>query len=133
MMGEIQNFHGNVGQVAGGDIVNAGPSPDSLWHVSSSVLRHELRRCKAKLFDARRRHFFNWPLGLVLIAMCGGVWFLLSGNFANPNAIFWLMGLAAVLLIGAYSLDRNRRRTAMQIAFYKQRIEIIDLILQDRT
>lgn len=132
MMGEMQNFHGNVGQVAGGDIFNAGPSPDSLWHESSSVLRHELRRCKAKLFDARRRHFFNWPLGLVLSALCGTVWFLLSGNFANPNAHFWLIGLAAFLLIGTYLLDRNRRRTAMQIAFYRQRIEIIDLILQDR-
>jgi len=42
------------------------------------------------------------------------------------------MGWAAVLLVAAYWLDRNRRRTAMQIAFYKQRIEIIDLILQDR-
>ena len=131
-MGEMQNFHGHVGQVAGGDIFNAGPSPDSLWHESSPVLRHELRRCKAKLFDARRRHFFNWPLGLTLCALCSGVWFFLSGNFAHPNATFWLMGWAAVLLVAAYWLDRNRRRTAMQIAFYKQRIEIIDLILQDR-
>jgi hypothetical protein len=131
-MSEIQNFHGHVGQVAGGDIFNAGPSPDSLWQESSSVLRSELRRCKAKLFDARRRHLVNWPVGLMLGALSGALWFLLSGNFANPNVHFWLMGWAAFLLITTCLLDSNRRRTAMQIAFYRQRIQIIDLILQDR-
>ncbi|MCZ8403181.1 hypothetical protein O9570_17140 [Achromobacter xylosoxidans] len=132
MMSEIQNFHGHVGQVAGGDIVNAGANSGTLWDDSIPVLQGELRRCKAKLFDARRRHFLNWPLGLTLAALGAGMWFLLSGNFANPNAIYWLMGWAAVLLTGTWWLDRNRRGTAMQIAIYKRRIATIEFILQDR-
>lgn len=132
-MSDTQNFHGHVGQVAGGDIINTESGARTLWDESTPVLRGELRRCKAKLFDARRRHFFNWPLGLVLAAMCAGMWFLLSGNFASPNAIFWLLGWAALLFTAAYWLDLNRRRTSTQIAFYKQRIEIIELILMDLT
>ena len=42
-----QEFHGEVGQVAGRDIINE--ASQMLWDCETPDLKREFRRCKAKL------------------------------------------------------------------------------------
>ncbi|MFG0232334.1 hypothetical protein [Achromobacter sp. 413638] len=131
-MSDNQHFHGDVGQVAGRDIINTYSGTGSWWNESTPVLQRELRRYKDKLFDARCRHLFNWPIALMLGALFAGIGFLLYGNFASPNAGYLLMGWAVLILLIGLWLDHSRRSTGLEIGHYKWQIERIKLVLLDR-
>lgn len=129
-----QEFYGSVAQVAGRDIINE-PN-DSLWHQDTWVLEDERRRCKTKLFQQYRDIYtsmpFFWLLGGALVT-----WYL----FRIPNWFYvqqlrdlvwlalWLVVAVGVPYFWHEQLCRRKRKF---IAFYRTRLSIIEMILEDR-
>ena len=114
-----QNFHSPVDQVAGRDIINE--ASQMLWDCETQDLKHEFKRCKAKLWQMRREIFFNVPFFWFIAGTLGSVWLLLSGT--------WMAG---AVMIPSLWLASIRQRKGKMVAYYRERIEIIDTILQDR-
>lgn len=125
-----QYFPGGVGQVAGGNIINL--ASQSLWDLASNDLRQELLRCKSKLLQARLDHFLNVPFFLMLCSIAASVWLLITGRIFRPEGLHLMYVVIASFLIPAYWLNHIRQRRGAMVAFYRERIRIIDVILQDR-
>lgn len=126
-----QYFEGPVGQVAAGDIINVGQQ--DLWHFSSEVLRRELDRCQRKLWSMRIALFWSLPFIGMLAITLGGCALVLWVTFYKAPNVPLMMGWAAMVAFFAWRLDLLRKSKGKMIAYYRARIELLDLILQDRT
>lgn len=126
-----QDFHGSVGQVAGGDIVNNGE--DMLWHCSTEELIAERQRCRCRLSEARRNVYFSLPVKLLMLGIFCAVVLLNVGLLFKPEYSLLLWGLlGGGLVLPMWLLNGVRGKEGPVIAFYLQRLGIIDLILRDR-
>lgn len=127
-----QNFHSQVDQVAGRDIINE--ASHMLWDCEIQDLKREFRRCKAKLWEMRRNMFLNVPFFWFIAGMLGSVWLLQSGIWFKIAGQLWMFAwMAGAMMIPSLWLATIRQRKGKMIAYYRQRLEIIDTILQDRT
>ncbi|WP_353189552.1 hypothetical protein [Pandoraea pnomenusa] len=125
-----QEFYSQVGQVAGRDIINE--ASEMLWECETPALKREFKRCNAKLWQMRRAIFLNVPFFWFIAGTMGSVWLLLTGTWfkiSTPVMFAWLVG--ATLIPTAW-LTAIRQRKGKMVAYYRERIEIIDTILQDR-
>lgn len=130
-----QSFHGNVGVVAGRDIVY---SRGDLADLDDDALRQEQERYKAKLWQARKDLLFGAPSLLLVCCMLGLVALLFSGWWFRILALRhgnWLQFacLAVVVFLSLWIRWRRERIFGKRIAYYKNKIEQIELILHDRT
>ena len=126
-----QYFEGPVGQVAAGDIINVGRQ--DLWHFSSEVLRRELDRCQRKLWSMRIALFWSLPfIGMMTITLGGFALVLWVTFYRTPNYLL-TVGWVTIVACFAWRLDLLRKSKGKMIAYYRTRIEVLDLILQDRT
>lgn len=130
--GGIQHFHGEVsGGVAGRDIINMASK--MLWDCDTSDLKQEFRRCRAKLWQMRREIFLNIPFFWFVFGFLGSVWMLLSGIWFKISGQIWMFAwMTGALIIPSFWLAFIRQRKGKMIAYYRERIELIDTILQDR-
>ena len=125
-----QYFDGPVGQVAAGDIINVGQQ--DLWQCDSEVLQRELRRCRQKLAAMRVALLWSFPnLGMFLSSLVGGLLMLWTTVYRGPN-IPLMVGWIVAICFFAWRLDLLRKSKGKMIAYYRARIEVLDLILQDR-
>lgn len=129
---EHQHFHGTInGGVAGRDIINAASM--MLWDYESSDLDRELSRCRSKLWQMRRDIFLSVPFFWFVAGALGSMYLMLSGSWfkvaGQPWMIAWLIG---AMMIPSLWLTAIRHRKGKMIALYRNRIDIIDTILQDR-
>lgn len=126
-----QDFHSPVGQVAGRDIINE--ASQMLWDCETAELQIEYKRCRSKLWRAKRDLYMNVPFFWSLLGLASAVWLLFSGTilkFTSESWFFpWLIGALVVPGIWHGSIKKKK---AKMIGYYHERIEIIDLILQDR-
>ena len=126
-----QEFRGQVGQVAGRDIVNE--ASQMLWDCETSDLKREFKRCKAKLWQMRRDIFLNIPFFWFVTGVLGSVWLLLSGTWFKIAGQLWMFAwMAGAIMIPSLWLAAIRQRKGKMVAYYRERLEIIDTILQDR-
>lgn len=126
-----QEFHGEVGQVAGRDIINE--ASQMLWDCETPDLKREFRRCKAKLWQVRRDIFLNVPFFWSVAGMLGSAWLLLSGTLFKIAGQLWFFAwMFGAMIIPMLWLGAIRQRKGKMVAYYRERIEIIDTILQDR-
>ncbi|WP_153114607.1 hypothetical protein [Rhodocyclus tenuis] len=126
-----QEFNGQVGYVAGRDIINVGAQ--MLWDCDTTELTWELKRCKAKLWQMRRDIFFSIPFWWFLAGVIGSVWLLLSDAWFKIAGQFWMFAwMIGAMAIPSMWLATVRQRKGKMVAYYRERIEIIDTILQDR-
>jgi hypothetical protein len=73
---------------------------------------------------------FFWFVAGVL----GSVWLLLSGTWFKIAGQLWMFAwLIGAMMILSLWLAAIRQRKGKMIAYYRERLEIIDTILQDRT
>ncbi|MCL2524597.1 MAG: hypothetical protein FWF17_08395 [Betaproteobacteria bacterium] len=126
-----QEFHGEVGHVAGRDIIYE--APQMLWDWETSELKHEFRRCKAKLWKVRFDIFFSAPSIWLAAGTLAMVWMLFSGIWFKVAEPLWLFAAPfGAVMIPSMWLLAVRQRKGKMVAHYRERIEIIDTILQDR-
>jgi hypothetical protein len=126
-----QEFHGPVEQVAGRDIINA--AEEKLWHCQTDDLIFERARCAKKLWASRIRFVINIPLLWMLGGLALMIWGLLSGRVSIVAPDWTLWGIAfGGIIFPSYWLQATRRKEAQAIAIYRERIDLIDFILQDR-
>ncbi len=126
-----QYFEGPVGQVAGGNIINVGQQ--DLWQFNSDVLRRELHRCRRKLVEMRVALFWSLPFVGGLVIVFGGCALVLWTTLFRTPSIPLMLGWIATLTLFAWRLDLLRKSKGKMIGYYRERIEVLDLILQDRT
>lgn len=127
-----QEFNGPVDQVAGRDIINM--ASQMLWDCDTHDLKVEFKRCQRKLWQMRRDLFLNVPLVWFVAGMLGSVWLVLSGVWFNMVGQIWMFAwLVGAMMLPSLLLARIRQRKGKMVAFYRDRIEIIDTILQDRS
>lgn len=127
---EISVSASDGGQAAGRDIINEASK--MLWDCKTSDLEQELQRCKAKLWQMYRDIFLNVPFFWFVVGVLGSVWLLLSGLWFNIEQYWIFAWLFGALITPALWLIAIRQRKGKMIAYYRERIEIIDTILQDR-
>jgi hypothetical protein len=124
-----QHFQGPVGQVAGRDIVNVGIT--DLWSFDAETLQNELQRCKRKLWEARSALLLNAPLfGLIATAIGGGalqLWTVFRMGGSLPLMAIWVLCIAFF----GWRLQLIRDRKGKMVRYYRERIEAVDLVLQD--
>ncbi|WP_275760927.1 hypothetical protein [Ralstonia pseudosolanacearum] len=126
-----QDFHSPVGQVAGRDIINE--ASQMLWDCETPDLQREFKRCKAKLWQMRRDIFLNIPFFWFVAGVLGSAWLVLSGMWFKMAGQIWMFAwLVGAMMIPMLWLTAVRQRKGKMIAYYRERIEIIDTILQDR-
>lgn len=126
-----QEFHGEVGQVAGRDIINE--ASQMLWDCETPDLERELKRCKARLWQMRRDIFLNIPFFWFIAGALCSVWFLLSGAWLKIAGQVWFFAwLFGAMIIPMLWLGAIRQRKGKMITYYRERMSIIDTILQDR-
>ncbi len=126
-----QYFEGPVGQVAARDIINVGQQ--DLWQCDSEVLQRELHRCRQKLAAMRAALLWSFPnLGMFLSSLVGGLLMLWTTVYRGPS-IPLMVGWIVTIGFFGWRLDLLRKSKGKMIAYYRARIEILDLILQDRT
>jgi len=105
-----------------------------LWDCETPDLKREFRRCKAKLWQMRRDIFLSIPFFWFLAGVLGSVWLLLSGTWFKIAGQLWMFAwLIGAMMIPSLWLAAIRQRKGKMIAYYRERIEIIDTVLQDRT
>lgn len=127
-----QNFHGSVGQVAAGDIINKGE--EMLWHCATKELISERARCRRKLSEARKNIYFSFPVALMGFGVVCVVVMLSKGLLFKPEYSMFFWGvLACGFVLPMWFINGVREKEGPVIAFYLQRLGLIDLILRDRT
>lgn len=127
-----QEFNGPVDQVAGRDIINM--ASQMLWDCDTPDLKAEFKRCHRKLWQMRRDLFLNVPFVWFFAGMLGSVWLVLSGTWFDIAGQIWMFAwLVGAMMLPSLLLARIRQRKGKMVAFYRDRIEIIDTILQDRS
>lgn len=133
-----QNVRGNFnGQMAGRDIVNT--NSQMLWHESAQDLRVEKKRCKNKLMS-NRLALLGWSippfLALVLNVLFAASQ-LLKGINKQPTIFQDNVYLYAIILIvmaiALSALGYLKKSRGKMIGFYRERLDIIDIILRDRS
>lgn len=126
-----QDFHSAVGQVAGRDIINE--ASQMLWDCETTELQREYKRCRSKLWQAKRDLYINVPFFWALLGLISAVWLLVSGAILkSTNQPWFFPWLFAALIVPGIWHGRIKKKKAKMIGYYHERIEIIDLILQDR-
>lgn len=157
-----QDFHGNVGQVAGGDVVNRqgdtrvevniqgdnyGPiSLDTparadrheerpINRYSQTELTEILRRWRSQWWSGWRGYWFNIPCMLLVALMCSLVGILFTGLLPVADPQFaWkiLVPTILIMLVLAFWMDRIRRVEAQVMAESRAAINAIELELRKR-
>ena len=159
MTGPNQEFHAAVsGGVAARDVHNEAPRTSihigaihggqniightgdihlhpgqHLWHLSTRELKSELVRCQEKLRQFRKGLFFNVPFLWLVMGVIGTAWMVGSGLWLQYLGTAWMFAwVFGVLMIPLPWLAVIRQRKGKMIAHYVQRVEMIDMVLQDR-
>lgn len=127
-----QEFNAPVDQVAGRDIINM--ASQMLWDCDTPELRREFRRCRAKLWQMRQDLFLNVPFVWFVAGALGSIWLLLSGTWFKIAGQIWMFAwFIGALMLPSLWLGLIRQRKGKMIVYYRQRLEIIDTVLQDRS
>lgn len=122
-----QEFHGQVGQVAGRDIINY--SSRELWDVETEDLIKEWTRCRDKYRALWRQAHLNPAAFLLICALAGLAWY--SIHTPDTGMLRFAMHIGSVGLAASWlSLIRTPRLKMLN--FYHVRMDLIDTILQDR-
>lgn len=133
-----QNVRGNFnGQMAGRDIVNT--NSQMLWHESAQDLRVEKKRCKNKLMS-NRLALLCWSIPSFLAIVLNVLFAasqLLKGINKQPtffqDNIYLYAAILVVFAIALSAIGYAKKTRGKMIGFYRERLDIIDTILRDRS
>jgi len=128
----IDNFHAANAQIGN---QNASMAGATLRDDSNQELTEELKRCKNKLWEARYAMIINFPVAMLLVIGLILAWIVFSGLFFDITSHYqWLLPvIGASTFIPAFLMQRKHRTHGVDIAYYKERIAIIEHILRDRS
>jgi len=130
-----QNFHGNVGQVAGGNInitnhiYEKGVDHNAL---TDAQLRQRKAEFKRRLFKVRKLFLFSWPVLALPIYMVLTICFVFSGLLFSVPAYLFLAWALGMIVIAGFIVEK-RKQYGPLIFYYKNEVARIDYHLTHRS
>lgn len=124
-----QQIHGNVGQVAAGDIYNFGL--DELALLNESQLRVGLAHCQERLSNVRRRMIFNPVVAWFLVAVIAFGLLVVTGLAFSHSMVLW--GLLMIGLVAPrFFYIPIARKYGPMVQAYRAGISRIEFVLHSR-